>query len=189
MKTRIDNVWRQVTPELADELVAFWKDNKAIDDSARARDRAQQAVCTLRDDSGALVGVATAMVRVLPRLRQPAYYYRIFLTPEARGRGQEAFLPMVRQSKQILHEYNKGLKQPESLGLLFELENGKLGKAYPHAYEPIFEATFIGYSPRGMQLRVSYFPDAMLQAPARIAARRGTGRNASQPTPAQQQSG
>lgn len=189
MKTRIDNVWKQVTPELAEELVAFWTDNKAIEDEAKARNRTQQAVCTLRDDGGALVGVATAMVKVLPRLRQPTYYFRIFLAPSVRGRGREAFLPMVQQSKRTLHEYNKGLKQPESLGLLFELENGKLGKAYPHAYEPIFEATFIGYSPRGMQLHVSYFSDAMLQAPARIAARRGTGRTVNQPTPAQQQSG
>ncbi len=179
-----------MTPELTEELVAFWKDNQAIENDAQARQRAQQAVCTLRDESGALTGVATAIVKVLPRLRQPMYYYRIFLARSVRG--HDTFLPMVAHSKQTLHEYNKCLKQPESLGLLFELENGKLGKAYPHAYEPTFDATFIGYSPRGMQLRVTYFSNAMLQAPARLAAAkggRGAGRITNQITPAQQQSG
>ncbi len=187
MKTRIDNVWKKVTPELTEELVGFWRANNAISSEDESRKRAQQAVCVLRGEDGALCGVATAVVKVTPRLRQPTYYYRIFLSSGVRG--HDAFLPMVRQSKQILHAYNQGLDRPESLGLLFELENGKLGKAYPHAYEPAFDAAFIGYSPRGMQLRVSYFSDAMLQAPARIAARRATGRNAIQPTPARQQSG
>lgn len=187
MKTRIDNVWKQVTPELEAELVAFWQANKAISGEDEARKRAQQVVCVLRDESGSLCGVATAVVKITPRLRQPTYYYRIFLSSAVRG--HDVFLPMVRQSRQVLHAYNQSLEKPESLGLLFELENGKLGKAYPHAWEPAFDAAFIGYSPRGMQLRVSYFSDAMLQAPARIAARRGTGRNANQPTPAQKQSG
>lgn len=187
MKTRIDNVWKQVPPTLVDALVVFWRENKAIPVEAEARKRAQQAVCVLRDEGDAICGVATAEVRVIPRLRQPTYYYRIFLARAMRGR--DAFLPMVQQSKQILQEFNNRLDKPESLGLLFEIENGKLGKAYPHACEPTFDATFIGYSPRGQQLYVSYFPNAMLQAPARIAVRRDAGGSVTPTTPAQQQSG
>ena len=187
MSTRIDTVWKQVTPALAEELVAFWQTNQAIANADEARQRALQAVCVLRDGDGAICGVATAVVKVTPRLRQPTYYYRIFLTRAVRG--HDVFLPMVRQSKQALHEYNRGLERPESLGLLYEIENGKLGKAYPHAYEPSFDATFIGYSPRGKQLHVSYFSDAMLQAPARIAVRRDARRIPTQSLPAQQQSG
>ena len=187
MKSTITTVWKQVTPELSAELVAFWQAHRAIASVDEARQRAQQAVCTLRDESGAICGVATAVVKITPRLRQPTYYYRIFLAPAVRG--HDAFLPMVRQSKQALHAYNQGLERPESLGLLFELENGKLGKAYPHAYEPVFDAAFIGYSPSGKQLRVSYFSDAMLLVPARIAINRGARRSPNQSIPAQQQSG
>ena len=85
MKTRIDNVWKQVTPELAAELVAFWQAHRAIASVDEARLRAQQAVCTLRDENGAVCGVATAVVKLTPRLRQPTYYYRIFLAPAMRG--------------------------------------------------------------------------------------------------------
>lgn len=187
MSTKIDSVWKQVTPELAEELVAFWQAQNAIASADEARKRAQEAVCVLRDEHDQVCGVATAVVKVTPRLRQPTYYYRIFLARAMRG--HDVFLPMVRQSKQVLQDYNKGLETPESMGLLFELENGKLSKAYPHAYEPAFDAAFIGYSPRGMQLRVSYFSDVMLQVPARIAVNRDARRSSNQSTPAQQQSG
>lgn len=154
-------VWKQVTPELQAELVAFWRDNQAVGPDAAAR--AQQAICIARDEHGAVCGVATAQVKVLPRLRQPMYYFRMFFAPGLRGRRQ--FVPVFRRAKLILQDYNAGLAKPESLGLLLELENIKLGKAYPHAYEADFDATFIGYSPRGLQLRVSYFEGASLMPP------------------------
>jgi hypothetical protein len=49
--------------------------------------------------------------------------------------------------------------------LLIEIENDKIAAAYKRAHEPSFDATFIGYSPRGLQLRVSYFDDAELLPP------------------------
>ena len=154
----ITPVWKQVTPELQDELVGFWHHNKVVGQDAAGR--AQQAVCIARDEHGAVCGVATAQVKVLPRLLQPMYYYRMFFASGLRGRRQ--FVPFFRHARQILQEYNAGLAKPESLGLLLELENIKIGKAYPHAYEADFDATFIGYSPRGLQLRVSYFEGARL---------------------------
>ena len=76
----------------------------------------------------------------------------------------------------MLQDYKAGLKRPESLGILLEIENDKIAAAYKRAVEPGFDAVFIGYSPRGLQLRVSYFEGATLQPPARIraaVARRG----------------
>lgn len=164
MKVEIQPVWKQVTPELAAELTALWRDNRVSVEESRA----DQAVCVVRGEDGALCGVATATVKVLPRLRQPMYYYRMFFSPLLRGHQQ--FLPVFQAAKRVLQDYNAGLDKPESLGLLLELENGKLGKAYPHAHEPAFDAIFIGYSPRGLQLRVSYFEDAVLLPPTPVRA-------------------
>jgi hypothetical protein len=157
-------VWKQVTPELEQELLGFWREHNAILDEDLARRRAAQAVCVVRDEDGVLRGVTTAVVKVLPRLRQPMYYYRMFFSPGLRGHQQ--FLPAFRRAKDILQEYNASLERPESLGLLIEIENDKIATAYPHAHEPAFGATFIGYSPRGLQLRVSYFDGAELLPPA-----------------------
>lgn len=160
-------VWKQVTPEVKAELLAMWSRNQAMADPALAAARADQAVCIGRDEQGVLCGVGTAVVRVLPRLRQPMYYYRQFFTQETRGQKQT--VPFFNGAKQVLEEYNAGLAQPESLGLLLELENPQLAARYNMAQG--FTTTFIGYSPRGFQLRVSYFKDATLLAPAVLARR------------------
>ena len=164
MKIEIVPVWKALTPELSAELVAFWNDQNAIRNAAEAGRRSEQVVCIARDAEGALCGVATAIVKVLPRLRQPMYYYRQFFAPALRGQHQE--LTFFQQAKRILQDYNAGLDTSESLGILLEIENAKIAAAYRRAPEPGFEATFIGYSPRGLQLRVSYFDAAVLLPPA-----------------------
>ena len=119
-----------------------------------------------RDDAGQLCGVGTAMIKVLPRLRQPTYYYRQFFAKALRGQHQE--LAFYQACKQVLQTYNQSLAQAESLGVLLEIENAKIAHAYNQAIVPGFEAVFIGYSPRGLQLRVAYFDDAILLTPAPI---------------------
>ena len=180
MKIETLQVWKKVTPALGEELMAFWRSNNAIADDAVAAKRATQAVCIARDEAGAICGVGTAVIKVLPRLRQPMYYYRQYFAPALRGQHQE--LPFFLQSKQLLQEHNAALAAPESLGLLLELENSKISSAYRHAHEPSYGATFIGYSPRGLQLRVAYFDDAVLQPPtplrAPVSAARATGNQA-----------
>ena len=186
MKINIVPVWKQVTPELADELVAFWLENQALGDEASARQRTEQAICVARDENGKLQGVSTGVIRVLPRLRQPMYYYRQYFSREMRGRSQ--LLPFYLQSKQVLQDYNAALKPAESIGILLELGNGKLAAAYAHAYEKAFDVTFIGYSPSGLELRVSYFENAVLLPPvpvrpAAAASQRAPAAGAIPPAP------
>ncbi|MDI1252304.1 hypothetical protein [Thermomonas sp.] len=179
MKVEVIPVWKKVTPVLGEELMAFWRSNKAIVDDAAAAMRATQAVCIARDESGAICGVGTAVIKVLPRLRQPMYYYRQFFAKSMRGRSQ--LIPFYQQARQALQEYNASLDKPESLGVLIETENAKLSSAYNHAYEPAFAATFIGYSPRGTHLYVSYFDGAALQPPKPLNAPVSAARAANAP--------
>ena len=166
MKITITPVWNQVTPQLSEELISFWGENKAIVDEGRAATRAAQAVCIARNEAGALCGVGTAVIRVLPRLRQPMYYYRQYFAKAMRGRSQ--LIPFYVHAREVLQAHNASLDKPESLGVLIETENAKLSSAYNHAYEPAFAATFIGYSPRGKHLYVSYFDGAVLQPPTSV---------------------
>jgi hypothetical protein len=73
----------------------------------------------------------------------------------------------------VLEDCNAGLPQPESLGLLLELENPQLATRYNMAQG--VDTTFIGYSPRGFQMRVSYFEHATLLAPTLLARRPTAG--------------
>ena len=166
MTYSIAPVWKQVTPELGSELQAFWARNGAIGDADRAGQRAAQAVCVGRDDQGAICAVGTALVKVLPRLRQPTFYYRQFF--DAAHRGQRQTVPFVNQAKAILQDYNASLPQPESLGVLVELESKLLASRYNTARIPEADFSFIGYSPRGLPLFVSYFEGATLLPPGTI---------------------
>ena len=163
MAHTITTVWKKVTPELEAELVNFWNANKAVSNDADPGKRAKQAVCIARDDKGQLVGVSTAHPRIVPRLRQPMYYYRNFIAEGARG--QQLAPQFLEQTKQALQAYNLSLSKPLCLGIIIELENKGLAA---HRNEAQWKEgfTFIGYSPKGLTLRVWYFEGVRLFAPA-----------------------
>ena len=165
MAATVSTVWKQVSPELEAELVRFWTENKAIGREEDAAKRARQVVCIARDEQDKLVGVSTAHPRIVPRLRQPMYYYRNFIAESARG--QQLAPVFLERSKQALQEYNLGLSKPLCLGIIIELENKALAA---HRNEAQWKEgfTFIGYSPKGLTLRVWYFEGVKLFAPARM---------------------
>lgn len=163
MAASISKVWKKVTPELEAELVKFWTASNAIGQEGDAAKRAKQVVCIARDDKGEIVGASTAHPRIVPRLRQPMYYYRNFIAEDSRG--SKLAPEFLEQSKQALEEYNLGLSKPLCLGIIIELENKGLAA---HRNEAQWKEgfTFIGYSPKGNPLRVWYFQGVRLFAPA-----------------------
>jgi hypothetical protein len=170
MSLDIIPTWKQVTADLQHELVDLWVRSGAIHDPTVAAARARQAVCIARDESGALCGVSTAIVRVLPRLRQPLYYYRQFFGEGLRGQKQS--VPFLNRSADVLRAYNASSPVPESIGLLMELENPFLARHYDRAWVEEAGSVFLGYSPRGLQLRATYFEGARLLKPVALRRRK-----------------
>ena len=170
MAYEYQNVWKHITPELAEEITAFWIAEKALPKSAKPDARAQQVVVVMRDDGGAIAAVSSALPRVVPRLRQVLYYYRTFCG--AAHRGNKTSTPMMQATQKALLEYNLGLPKPEAIGVIIEIENAMIAGHYTEAFWPQTGFSFIGYSPRGLPLRVHYFPGFKLQPPVRIAAPR-----------------
>ena len=171
MAAKISTVWKKITPELEAELVKFWTANKAISAEQDVAKRAKQVVCIARGDKGEIVGASTAHPRIVPRLRQPMYYYRNFIAEGARG--QKLAPEFLEQTKQALQAYDLGLSKPLCLGMIIELENKALAA---HRNEAQWKEgfTFIGYSPKGAPLRVWYFDGVKLfpPAPLKQAARK-----------------
>lgn len=173
MSLEIIPVWKKITPELEAELVQFWLTNKAIGDEKLAAERARQVVCLARSEQGAIIGVSTVQPRIVPRLRQPMYYYRNFIVADYRGRQLAA--PFLKKTQDVLQDFNLALPKPNCLGIIIELENKSLAE---HRNEAQWKEgfTFIGYSPKGLHMRVWYFdgvrlpPPAPLKRPARARA-------------------
>jgi hypothetical protein len=156
-------VWKKITPELEAELVEFWVSNKAIGDPKLAAERTKQVVCLVRSEQGAIAGVSTAQPRIVPRLRQPMYYYRQFFAEDVRG--QQLAAPFLAKSKEVLQQHELSLPRPQYIGVILELENRALA-AHRNQAQWKEGWTFIGYSPKGLHLRVSYFDEVRLHPPA-----------------------
>ena len=109
-------------------------------------------------------------MRVLPRLRQPMYYYRQFFAEAFRGQKQT--VPVYNRAREILQAHNASLPVPESIGILVELENAMLAKHYDRAWIEEADSVFLGYSPRGLQLRATYFEGGRLLTPAALRRRK-----------------
>lgn len=170
MALEIIPVWKQVTPELASELIAFWARNRAIPDPTKAAERATQAVLVGRDEEGQIWSVGTAVLGIVPSFGQPTYLYRQFFAPSHRGMKQT--MPFLVRARQLLEEYNASLPGPESVGVMIELQNDAMSVRYQDMYEKEPAAHFIGWSPRGRQLRMLYFKDAKIMVPPRPPAAR-----------------
>jgi hypothetical protein len=160
-------VWKEITPELEAELVEFWLSNKVIADEQRAVERAKWVVCLARSEQGAIIGVSTALPRVVPRLRQPMYVYRNLIVADFRN--EQLAAAFLDKTRQVLQAYNLALPEPRCLGIM--IANPGLAA---HRNEAQWQEgpTFIGYSPRGLPLRVWYFDGARLFAPAPLRQRR-----------------
>lgn len=174
MSLEIVPVWKKVTPELSSALIAMWARNQALPDPTKAAERAQQAVAVGRDtETGALWGVGTAVLGIVPSFGQPTYLYRQFFDVGARGLKQT--VPFLKRILETLEAHNASLPKPESVGVMIELQNDDMAKRYQDMFEEEVRAHFIGWSPRGNQLRMMYFKGAKIMLPADAVPRKRPG--------------
>lgn len=160
---RFENIWQQVDDRLAEEILAFWRAESALPANEDGSARAKQAVTVMRDADGTIAAISTVVIKRIPRLQQPLYYYRTFCAE--RHRGRRTMLDMLSHCQNTLTAYCAGQQQPEAIGILIELESAMLSGRYDEAQNTETGFCFIGRSPRGNNLFVRYFPGAKLQAP------------------------
>ena len=176
MAYQYQSVWKKITPELITELTDFWVRENALPKGAQPARRAEQVVVVMRDDAdGSIVAVSSVIARVVPRLRQVLYYYRTFCAEKHRRNNTS--IPIMQATQQALRDYNLGLPKPEAIGIIVEIESAYINQRYPEAFWPATMFSFIGYSPRGLPVRVHYFTDFKLQPPVRIARTQGAAGN------------
>ena len=173
MSLEVIPVWKETTPEIEAELVELWLGHKALADAQQAAARAKWAVCLARSEQGAIVGVSTAHPRVVPRLRQPMYHYRNFIAAEFRG--EQLAASFLIKSKDALQAFNLALPEPRCVGIIMALD-GQSPTARHGEAQWKEGPTFIGYSPKGLQLRAWYFDAVSLFAPMPLKFARSSAR-------------
>lgn len=152
--------WPNIGDDDARDLLAFWKEHGAIPDEDQARQRLPQVLAVARDGEDRVAGVCTALAVTPAQLGQPVYFYRSFIAPAWRTTRLVYFL----------HEHAFAWLENQAMsgdypciGVILELENARFGKVGRQAVWSKPPFTYIGKSPRGLDVRVRYFRGAKLK--------------------------
>ena len=173
MDYTIGPVWQNVDAALEQELVDFWIAEKVFATEGPARARAGEVVCVGRAPDGKIAGVCSVVPRILPRLRERMYYYRSYV--RAADRKQGLALQVLKSGKEPLQGFQAALPKPRVIGIVLEIENRAVAAYHNEAFWRLTGYTFIGYSPRGFDMRVQYFDGARLQRLRPAAGGAGAG--------------
>lgn len=105
---------------------------------------------------GSLAGIATAYLVHNDQLQADMWHLRAFV-PHAHRKSSIAVSLAVGGRSRLVERYVSG-EEPRGLGVIFEVENEGLKRAFPRGLWWPTDVTFIGVSPRGAHVRVHYFP-------------------------------
>ncbi len=152
--------WPAIEPADAERVREFWKRENAIPDEQQASRRLPQVAMIATTPDGEVAGVCTALQVVPPRLGQPVYYWRCFVG--AAWRSSRLVDKLLRRSCATLDAYARAHDFP-CIGVLLELENSRFGEKLRTATWWNLRFSYIGKSPRGLDLRVHYFRGARLK--------------------------
>ena len=157
---RIVDDWPAVQPDAAEAVRAFWFAERAFDQEVQIAQRLPQLVAHAYAPDGGVAGVCTAYAVTPPQLGQPMYYWRCFIG--AHWRATPLVMQLLKHSCRVLEEYARANDFP-CIGVLLELENTRFRERGRAAqwWNPRF--TYIGRSPRGLDVRVLYFKGARLR--------------------------
>lgn len=167
--------WQRLDAATGKAIREFWVRESANVAGNEATRRLAEVVAHIVDENGELAAVATVATRVLPRLGQPMYYYRCFVGKAWRTR--RLLRPLLRHTQKVLEAYAREHDYP-CIGILLELENEGFAGTLRQAHWTNVGFSYIGVSPRGLELRVWYFRGARLKTAeqlARLRMARGDG--------------
>lgn len=146
-KHRIDFVFRNLADSQKEQVINMWLSCGVLSRQA-AEQRVNQVSTMVFDQQNRLTGVSTVYTADFGAPDNPYFYFRMFITPSARGSNE--------MRKKVMQMNYSGLKKQYASqvhGLVLELENTKLDAlAKNSAYFTKRGYTYHGKSARGLQL-------------------------------------
>jgi hypothetical protein len=108
------------------------------------------------DAQGSLAGVATAYLARNEQLGADMWHLRAMVA-RAHRRSNIAVSLAVSGRERLVERFVSE-EEPRGLGVIFEVENDGLKRAFPKGLWTPSDVLFIGESVRGAHVRVHYFP-------------------------------
>jgi hypothetical protein len=156
-----ENVWHRDVPEVRRQAIAIWKQSPAIDASSM-EERARQIVFVAKNNNGQVVAITTAYKAYVKQFRNFFYMYRCLVVREYSLPGIETKLTIL--TRDFLESIFKADKD-QIIGMMAIVQHPKL-KAIKKAVWPSTKLTYLGNTAEGHHIRVFYFPNVSISAPA-----------------------
>lgn len=157
---QLDNVWQDKSPEVKEEIIQFWLDNKALGKREQAEQRLPQVAFVARDADGKLAGVSTVYPQRNERLGHEFYYFRCFVAEPQRR--QRLAVQLILAARDHFNARFAAGDNPNVIGMIVEVQNEFLRKNRREAVWPNSKFIFVGRNRRGDPVRVFYFDGAMI---------------------------
>lgn len=148
-----------VSAEIASEVVKIWTEFAGLDQVESQR-RLAELVMVVRENTGKVIGISTAVKTYVQQLQNYVYVYRCFILPEFRAPALDT--QMIVQSKKHLHQISKSEKDKKCVGIMVIVQNETLKRNWRQAVWRGADMMYMGDTPKGDHMRIGYFKGARI---------------------------
>jgi hypothetical protein len=154
--------WRLDDLMIMEDAGTFWRHLRALPPQVSPEERAKE-LCVVAYVGDQLVGVSTVSLELHPRLRARVGVFRCLVSPEYVHRRLAKRL--TDYSRLVLEEWSRENPHERVLGMLFVLESPKFDLLEKR---PVWRGSndahywLIGFTPKGQQIRLTWFKHARL---------------------------
>jgi hypothetical protein len=148
--------WNLRDPAIERDVELFWRRERALAPTGARLAR----LCAVAYAKSEVVATATAFVRPVSMQRCKLAMYHCFVAPNARRRGIATGLTVF--SRELLQSWSREHPSEEVLGLGAIIRSPVLVRNLDLPVYPRTGLALAGYTPRGLQLRISWFEHARI---------------------------
>lgn len=148
-----------VSPEIASEVIKIWTEFAGLD-KAESQRRLVELIMVVKDGTGKVVGVSTAVKTFFPQIQNYVFAYRCFILPEFRAPALDT--QMIVRSKAHLHQISKSEAEKKCVGIMVVVQNEILKQNWRQAVWRGADMIYVGNTPKGDHMRIGYFKQARI---------------------------
>lgn len=151
-------------------VIELWTGERVLP-LEEARRRITEVLLVATTGTGELAAITTAYLDRHPHVEMDLWHIRAFVATPYR-RTALATTIAVATRVHLRQAWLDGDRQAD--GIVMEIENAALRRAFPWAHWPDMDFLFVGRAPTGFPIYVHYFPGAVAPPPRPGAAAQGT---------------
>ena len=149
--------WQLRDAAIERDVLAFWREGRLLPSVADAAARLKD-ICLVAYDGARAVGVVEARLRYLEFIRSRIAMVKLVVSPA--HRQEELATDMIGVARQILEQWSVDHPEEKLMGIGCIVQSKDLGQKVHQAVWPRSSLALINYTPRGEQMRLSWFKHA-----------------------------